>query len=81
MVPKLASMSGIAWFTTFADAGNGEQDWALVGLDFETGKEVVRIPAGRGASWNNNWGAIAIHPDGTLYQAGNGGLIQVRQRR
>ena len=81
VVPKLAARSGIAWFTTFAEAGNGEQDWALVGLDFATGREVARIPTGRGASWNNNWGAIAIHPDGTLYQAGNGGLIQVRARR
>lgn len=81
VVPKLASESGIAWFTTFADTGRGEQDWALVGLDFVTGREVARIPTGRGTSWNNNWGAIAIARDGTLYQAGNGGLIQVRKRR
>lgn len=81
VVPKLASKSGIAWFTTFADAGDGEQDWALVGLDFASGREVARIPTGRGGKWNNNWGSIAIAPDGTLYQAGNGGLIQVRQRK
>jgi hypothetical protein len=81
VVPKLASESGIAWFTTFADAGGGEQDWALVGLDFATGREVARIPTGRGGQWNNNWGSIAIATDGTLYQAGNSGLIQVRRRK
>ena len=80
VVPKLASKSGVLWFTTFADAPKGEQDWSLVGLDFATGREIARVPTGRGASWNNNWGAIAIHPDGTLYQAGSGGLIQVRAR-
>ena len=81
VVPKLASESGVLWFTTFTDAGGGQQNWSLVGLDFATGREVARVPTGRGASWNNNWGAIAIARDGTLYQAGNGGLIQVRTRR
>lgn len=81
VVPKLASESGIVWLTSFAGARGGGQDWALVGLDFATGREVARVPTGRGASWNNNWGSIAIARDGTLYQAGNGGLIQVRQRQ
>lgn len=81
VVPKLASESGIVWLTTFTGAGGGEQDWALAGLDFRTGREVVRVPTGRGANWNNNWGAIAIARDGTLYQAGGGGLIQLRARR
>lgn len=86
VVPKLASESGIVWFTSFVEAGSGEQgaghqDWALVGLDFATGREVARVQTGRGGSWNNNWGSIAIARDGTLYQAGNRGLIQVRQRK
>ena len=81
VVPKLASRSGVVWFTSFAPAPGGDQDWALVGLDFATGREVVRVPTGRGRAWNNNWGAIAIHPDGTLYQAGSAGLVQVRKRR
>lgn len=81
VVPKLASESGVVWFTTFTHAADKQQDWAIAGLDFATGREVIRIPTGRGASWNNNWGAIAIARDGTLYQAGSSGLIQVRSRR
>ena len=80
VVPKLARGSGVAWFTSFTDQPDGVPEWALVGLDFKTGREVLRIPTGKGNAWNNNWSAIAIAEDGTLYQGSYGGLIQVRAR-
>lgn len=80
VVPKLAAGNGIAYFYSFEKAPGGGQDWSIVGLDFKTGKEVVRIPTGRGAPFNNNWGSIAIAPNGTLYVAATQGLIQVRKR-
>ena len=80
VVPKMARGSGVAWFTSFTEQAGGEPEWALVGLDFKTGREVLRIPTGTGNAWNNNWSAIAIAEDGTLYQGSYGGLIQVRAR-
>ncbi len=81
VVPKLAAKSGIVWVTSFAMAPDGkDQDWFLVGLDFATGKEVARVPTGRGKQWNNNWAAVAIGPDDSLWQGALGGVVQVRQR-
>lgn len=85
VVPKLSADNGIAWFYSFESAGSGTsedaQDWAVVGLDFRTGREVIRIPTGRGRAWNNNWASLSIATDGTLYAGVTGGLVQVRQRR
>lgn len=82
VVPKLSAASGIAYFYSFdlvksAD-GSQTQDWAIVGLDFATGKEVVRIPTGRGKSFDNSWASLSIAPDGSLYAGVTNGLVQVR---
>lgn len=80
VVPKLSTGNGVAYFYSFQDAPNGEQDWALVGLDYNTGREVLRVPTGRGPAFNNNWGSIAIAPDGALYVAATKGLVQIRNK-
>ncbi|OHT20960.1 hypothetical protein [Edaphosphingomonas haloaromaticamans] len=79
VVPKLATGNGIAYFYGFDPAPGGGQDWSIVGLDFRTGRQVVKIPTGHGGAFNNNWGSIALAPDGTLYVAAMRGLIQVRR--
>jgi hypothetical protein len=79
VVPKLAARSGIAWFHSFTSAQDG-QDWALVGLDLATGREVVRVPTGRGKGFDNNWSSISLAPDGTLYIGTTQGLAQVRRK-
>ena len=84
VVPKLSAGNGIAWFYSFEPAtaadGAASQDWSLVGLDFASGREVIRIPTGRGQAFNNNWASISIAPNGYLYVGTTRGLIQVRQR-
>jgi len=84
VVPKLAARSGIAWFYSFSpardSAGKPTQDWALVGLDFRTGREVARMPTGQGRHFDNNWSSISLAPDGTLYIGTTQGLVQVRRK-
>lgn len=85
VVPKLSAANGIAYFYTFdigkgAD-GNPVPDWSIAGLDFRTGKLVVKIPTGRGKAFNNNWASMSIAPNGDFYAGTTGGVVQVRSRR
>lgn len=84
-VPKLSAANGIAYFYSFdlvkvAD-GKQTQDWSIVGLDFKTGKQVVKIPTGRGKAFDNNWASMSIAPNGDFYAGATAGLVQVRQRQ
>lgn len=85
VVAKLSAGNGIAYYYSYTigrDAkGRQVPDWAVVGLDFRTGREVIRIPTGRGKDWDNNWASLSIAPDGTLYGGATTGVIQVRVRR
>jgi hypothetical protein len=85
VVPKLTAGNGIAWFYALAgtsdEGGKAVPEWALVGLDFRTGREVIRIPTGRGKGWDNNWASLSIGPDGSLYGGTTQGMFQVRKRR
>lgn len=82
VVPKLSAASGIAYFYSFDLAEDAQgatiQEWAIVGLDFHTGRQVVKIPTGRGQSFDNNWASLSIAPDGSLYAGVTGGMVQVR---
>jgi hypothetical protein len=85
VVAKLSAGNGIAYYYSFElardAAGNEVQHWTVVGLDFRSGREVIRIPTGRGKAWDNNWASLSIAPDGTLYAGVTSGLVQIRQRR
>lgn len=85
VVPKLSAGSGIAYFYSFDLAktadGSATQDWSIIGLDFRSGKEVVRIPSGRGRAFDNNWASMSIAPNGDFYAGVTGGLVQVRALR
>lgn len=85
VVPKLSAASGIAYFYSFdlaRDAdGKQVQDWSIVGLDFRTGRQVIKIPTGRGRPFDNNWASMSIAPNGDFYAGMTGGLVQVRRKR
>jgi hypothetical protein len=85
VVPKLAAKSGIAWFYSFTPAKDAEgkptQNWFIVGLDFQTGKEVIRIPTGQGRQFDNNWASMSIAPNGDFYAGTTAGVVQVRAHR
>jgi hypothetical protein len=85
VVPKMSAASGIAYFYSFdlvndAD-GKQTQDWSIVGLDFRTGRQVIKIPTGRGRPFDNNWASMSIAPNGDFYAGMTGGLVQVRRKR
>lgn len=80
VVAKLSVAAGIAYYYSFDPAPGGRQDWSIVGLDFNTGKQILKIPTGRGRAYDNNWASLAIAPDGKLYVGTTRGLIQVRSR-
>lgn len=85
VVPKLSAANGIAYFYSFdltqGTDGKETQDWSIVGLDFKTGKQVIKIPTGRGKSFNNNWASMSVAPNGDFYVGVTGGLVQVRRRQ
>lgn len=80
VVAKLSTENGIAYYYTFDRTPEGGQRWALVGLDFSTGRQVLKVPIGVGNGFNNNWSSIAIAPNGDLYIGVMHGLVQVRSR-
>lgn len=77
VVPKLSLGNAIAYFYSFEILDNGDQLWSLVGLDFESGREVVRVPTGTGVAFNNNWSSIAIAPNGETYVGTREGLLRI----
>lgn len=83
VVPKLSAQNGIAYFYSFDLAkdkeGKDVPDWAIVGLDFRTGKQVVKIPTGRGKPFDNNWSSTSIAPNGDFYVGVTQGFVQVRR--
>lgn len=85
VVPKLSAANGIAYFYSFdlvkGPDGKQAQDWSIVGLDFKSGKQVVKIPTGRGRKYDNNWASMSIAPNGDFYAGMTGGLVQVRSAR
>lgn len=85
VVPKLSAANGIAYFYSFdlveGVDGQQTQDWSVVGLDFRTGKQVIKVPTGIGRKFNNNWASMSIAPNGDFYAGVTGGLVQVRQRQ
>ena len=78
VVPKLSLGSGIAYFYSFDLTQAGTPLWALVGLNFQTGEEVVRIPTGTGTAYNNNWSSIGIDQDGLVYVGTREGFLQIK---
>lgn len=81
VVAKLSAGNGIAYFYSFDQTGRREPDWSVIGLDFRTGKQVLKVPTGQGQAYDNNWASLSISPDGSLYVGTRGGLVQVRAGR
>jgi len=81
VVPKLSLGNGIAYFYSFDLLENGDRLWSLVGLDFESGLEVLRIPTGTGEAFNNNWASIAIAPNGDTWVGTREGVLKIREKQ
>lgn len=53
----------------------GEYVWYVVAMDFATGKEVWRVRTGSGGSFNDNFQASTLSPDGRFIQGVQGGIV------
>ena len=81
VVPKLSSANGIAYFYSFDLTKDGKQNWSIAGLDFRTGKQILKVPTGQGQDYDNNWASLSVSPGGVLYAGTKGGLVQVRAQK
>lgn len=61
-VPTLSTASNLVYVYTVED-----EEWALEGLDVETGATVFRAPTGRGGLYDNYYAAVTIGPDRRVY--------------
>ncbi|MBV8432547.1 MAG: hypothetical protein JO244_15390 [Solirubrobacterales bacterium] len=76
VVSKLSLANGLV-YTYTTDAGLA-QPWYWTALDFRTGQTVYEALAGNGVGYNNNYGGIALGPNGTEYLGTLGGIIALR---
>lgn len=80
-VAKLSAASGLVYAYEMRPQPNGEVAWYLAALDFHTGEHVFSVLVGAGRGFDNNWSAVTLGPDGTIYVGLFGGLAAVRDQR
>jgi hypothetical protein len=78
-VPTLSTATGLVYgYLQDADLANrGLYVWYFVALDYRTGTVVWKIRSGAGGTFNDDYKAAAIGPDGTLYQGVLGGVAML----
>jgi len=81
VVPKLSTATQLIYTYTQDLGPNGEAGanvWSWEAIDARTGKSVFKVPAGTGLLANNNYGGMAIGPDGAAYVGTIGGIRSLR---
>lgn len=68
-IPTMSTNSGLVY-------GQGQRNgaWGLEGLDFATGKQVLRVPASPGLDSNSIYAATEVGPGGAIWQGTAGGI-------
>jgi hypothetical protein len=74
-IPCMSSATGLAYCWT---ASRGQ--WALSGIDWETGVEVFRRPLGSAAQFNSVYAATEVGPGGTIGSGSLGGPVFLQPR-
>ncbi|MBS2547928.1 hypothetical protein KGQ19_13745 [Catenulispora sp. NL8] len=79
-VPVLSTATGLLYGYTQDPslAADGTYVWYFTALDYCTGAVVWRVRAGGGGSYNDDYKAATLGPDGTLYQGILGGVATLR---
>jgi len=80
VLPKLSLKNGLLYIYTYQRRQDGEYDFFLSALDFETGETRLSIPTGAGLPYANFGSPMAIGPDGAAYLGTLGGLLSVRDQ-
>ncbi|WP_284745970.1 hypothetical protein [Amycolatopsis sp. RTGN1] len=78
-VPVLSTATGLVYgYTQDSDlAAGGIYAWYFVAVDYRTGSVVWRVRAGGGGTFNDDYKAATLGPDGTLYQGVLGGVAML----
>jgi hypothetical protein len=79
-VPVLSTATGLLYgYTQDPElAADGTYVWYFTALDYRTGAVVWQVRAGGGGTYNDDYKAAAIGPDGTLYQGILGGVATLK---
>lgn len=79
-VPVLSTATGLLYGYTQdpALAVKGTYVWYFTALDYRTGAVAWKARAGAGGTYNDEYKAAAIGPDGTLYQGIQNGIATLR---
>jgi hypothetical protein len=79
-VPFLSTATGLVYgYTQDAElTAGGQYVWYFVALDYRSGKEVWRIRAGAGGTYNDSYEPGSLGPDGSFYQGLPFGVVRLR---
>ncbi|RME19537.1 MAG: hypothetical protein D6806_18135 [Deltaproteobacteria bacterium] len=77
VLPKLSLKTGLLYVYTYERAEDGDYDFSLTALDFDTGARVFSVPAGHGLDYANFGQPMSIGPDGTAWLGTMMGLLRV----
>lgn len=82
-VPVLSTATGLLYGYTQDPglAADGTYVWYFTALDYRTGAVIWKARAGAGGTYNDDYKAAAIGPDGTLYQGVQDGIATLRDGR
>ncbi len=80
-VPKFSAATQLVYSYTQTAGPMDTRTWSWVGLDARTGRTAFAVPAGTGFGANNNYGGLALGPDGTAYLGTFGGIRSLRDGR
>jgi hypothetical protein len=77
VLPKLSLSNGLLYVYTYEQRTDGEYDFRLTAVDFETGLTAFSVPTGTGLDYANFGQPLALGPDGAAYLGTMGGLLRV----
>lgn len=78
VLPKLSLSGGLLYVYTYDQRTDGEYDFFLTAVDFQTGQTDFSIPTGTGLDYANFGQPLIIGPDSTAYIGTMNGLVLVR---
>jgi len=80
-VPKLSLQNGLIYlYTKRPDAPFDVDAYYFTAIDYRTGETIYRVLTGVGISFDNNWAAISLAPDGSAFVGIVNGLARIRDR-
>lgn len=77
ILPKLSLSNGLLYIYTYEHRTDGDYDFHLTAVDFETGETVFSVPTGTGLDYANFGQPMALGPGGAAYLGTMNGLLRI----